>query len=315
MSDPSITIGLNTYNGIGRAQVAFYSVQRFTDPRLLQNCKLVLVDDGSDPKLIPAFEETAKNHNAKLIRSDSNKGISWGWNQTANAFPETDLIIWLNDDIVLVKDWLSALVHFHGRNKCGTVGLGTYFFNTTDYLELIQDPMGFDKVVDPISREYIDKDEHSGNDKPGRVMAATGCCFSMKRDLFKKIGGFDETMKSFYEETLMGVECAKRGFSGFQLPYPYIYHAWSQTFATSPELKAGERLEASRKYFIEKTGGDINDSPTNPHRVYMKEIGPQTLKWMKKDGYGEFEETWKNVYDDASTPEDQRINLKEEIKK
>ena len=261
-TDVEVGVGISTYNGPHRVEDLIISIEQHTQYE--GEWGLVVIDDGSREENLIKLREICNVHNVSLSEHRENQGISATWNHLTRYF-NNEYMILLNDDLIMVDNWLKSLVFFLKNNKCGTAGLPLYFGRPEDQSVTVLKhgqwkghPEGVDSEV-----------------KPGRVMAAPGCCFGFKRTLFDDIGGFDEQFKSFYEEIDFGTECAKRGYPSYAMSYPRIYHLWSATFQQNPELKPEERMGNSRTYYIEKWGGDHDVT----HPRYMNSIPPQVIKW------------------------------------
>jgi len=101
--------------------------------------------------------------------------------------------------------------------------------------------------------------------------------------MFELAGGFDESMKSFHEESHFGSLLAAKGYPSFGLPYPMLYHIWSATFAANPELKAHERMIQSRRLYCEhwNVPPEYHEKPFEyTHPLIMSKIDPTPVKWL-----------------------------------
>jgi GT2 family glycosyltransferase len=111
-----------------------------------------------------------------------------------------------------------------------------------------------------------------------------GAAFAFRRSVYDQVGGFDERYRCFYEETDFGVACARQGMPSITIPVPHDnYHMWSATFASSPEVPAGQIMNESRAKFVAKwseiLGVKFNDAP-EIHNLLMDKIPQFEVKWL-----------------------------------
>jgi GT2 family glycosyltransferase len=295
----NITIGIPTYNGARRLGWLLSSIAMRTPEILTGEARVVVVDDGSPEKA--AVEGTVRSHQGQIpiefIRHDHNRGISAGWNACSRAL-QTPYVVLANDDVIVSKDWLRPIVHVLEHSpKAGVVGQSWHAFVAEDVPGLLKSEHSDSEVLprDPGTKaqDPSRRSRHENTD-PGRVMCPTGQLFGFRRSDFDAIGGFDERMLSFYEESSFGTEMAARGLIGVQTNWPFCWHMWSQTFATNPELGAGARMEQSRSIYRErwkvpdsfKRGDEF--SYTNPK--YLGAIPDVEIEFLRRGN-----EVWRGV--------------------
>jgi GT2 family glycosyltransferase len=294
-----ITIGIPTYAGASRVDSLLASIAMRTPllSRTGTEVTVVLVDDGS-----PKEAETAAVARRwsgllplRYVVHSANRGISAGWNTAARAV-DSDLVVLCNDDVIAPSGgWLEALVHplVHSPGV-GVVGLSWHAFTLEDVAGLLAGPTS-DRLVtprDPTSKAPVaDRRPLYEDTWPARVMCPTGELFAFRRSDYDAIGGFDEAYKSFYEESCFSTSMAARGRIGLQLTYPFCFHMWSATFGASPELKAAERMAASRLHYRAKWGvpeGVHEFECTNPK--FLGAIGDVEVEFLRRGG-----EVWKGT--------------------
>lgn len=306
-----VIIGCSSYNGAKRLDEMIRSLAlRTTPPTEELDWAVIIVDDGS-----PKVEETRqvmRNWAGRLTtRKDEggtpvkmfymehpkNRGISAGWNSCARFAKDADVVVLVNDDVIFPSGgWLEAIVHpLKTSPEVGGVGLNWHAFLEEDVEALLRDETSDLAVVprDPMSKAQVPVRRDYEAHPPGRVMCPTGQLFAFRKADFDAVGGFDEGMKSFYEESDFGTAFAQKlGKVGCQLNWPMVWHRWSATFSTNPELNASHRMARSRQRYIEKynipmayqthePGKNVFDF-TNP--LYLGAIPDVTVEYIKKDG-------------------------------
>jgi len=160
--------------------------------------------------------------------------------------------------------------------------LGHTLFRFTDQVT------GKDIVSKHPSDWGIPSTQNVGDDHGlGRVMCMIGCCFGIRREVWKEVGPFDERMTSFHEESDWGTRCASKGRAAIALPYPKPYHAHSATFGANPELQPTPRMIASRALYREKWNVPSEVGPDDyfnyMNRKLMPQIPDMELKYLRPD--------------------------------
>jgi len=268
-----IGIGAPTYNSTVRLERLLTSLYFHQD--FNYSYRTVILDDGTpNQEMRLGVEELAKRFKVDFIQHTNNCGIPKSWNDLTRHF-DTDISILFNDDICICNDnWLKCIVYaLQNNEKVAAVGY-----------PLIQ--------IDPLSGLPNKNYSLPNYDTlPGRVGAVVGCCFAFKRKIFDEIGGFDENIKSFYEETDYGFQIAKLGYYSVMLPYPPIEHWGSQTFANNFELNIMSpddkicSMEEYREIMSKKY--DMSRIEPIPGKVYRMDYSRVYFakKWGCKDYY------------------------------
>lgn len=83
-----------------------------------------------------------------------------------------------------------------------------------------------------------------------------GTAFLIKKDLFVKIGGFDENFFLYFEEFDLGRRVKKLGLKNYILPDAKVTHFWGASTPKTKEIK--DIFAKSRFYYFKKNFGLIN---------------------------------------------------------
>ena len=256
----NIAIGISCYNNFVSVDSLLKNIKEVTVSGT--NYRIVVCDDGSKEIYKLGLREIAKKHGVSLVEHTENCGISAAWNTLAGHF-ESRYTVLLNDDILLVKNWLTAMAYFLWKNRgIGTVGLFNYH------------------GLNPATAKKLAYDGIENADAPLLTLNPPGCCFAFATAVWKEVGGFNEDMKSFYEECDFGTRCLGRGFRNYVLPYPWIYHEWSGTFSRNAELRASERMKESREIYKKICGGDLKEM----FGKYVMGKKMAQVKWLSEGG-------------------------------
>lgn len=194
------SVGIPTYNGAERLDYLLRSIMRFDEGIFF---RLVVLDDGSPSDGARRIKGVCQKYGIRLIEHEDNRGIAKSWNDLTNYY-EADVQVLLNDDVLVVKDWLKALVYFLENNECGSASLPFYFCEPQDVPRILT---GEDVTPrDPLTKQPAPhkKNEVRETMTPGVLMCPSGNVFAFKREMYDLVGGFDERFKSFFEESITG---------------------------------------------------------------------------------------------------------------
>jgi len=262
---------MNTGTGIGIATInAAHRIDKllrniFETVPYIPKENVVIIDDGSTQKDLFLSREVAKGHGVLLAEHRRNLGISATWNHLVSMLKKNARVILLNDDVEVVPGWVEAIDYFLRNNPyAGLVGLHAYDSDGKIFC-----------TDNGVKRWDVDFSV------PHRGLCANGFCFGINMPTFYSLSAFDETYYSFYEEVDLGLHWAKNGFPSYNLPWPVIHHEWGTTFTENPDMLLPKiRMEASRKAFIEKWGGDIKEM----YDSTISEIPRKELSWLTAEG-------------------------------
>lgn len=281
-----VAIGIPTYRGAPRLDYLLQSI--YLTEYSPEYVPIAVVDDGSPPRASRQIRKVCEKWQAHmqldLLVHEENMGICKSWNDLTQHF-NSDIMVLLNDDVLVAKDWINCLVYFLENNKCGAVSLPFYFIKPEDAPLILKgenvtprDPLT--KISAPNKINEIREDMH-----PGILMCPAGNLFGFRREMYDLVDGFDERFKSFFEESDLGTKLAQKGYKSYGLTYPMCWHCWSQTFRENPELEAGATMKRSHMAYIEKwkVPKEYWEKPfeyTNPK--FMSKIPRQKITWMGK---------------------------------
>ena len=261
-----ILVGISTYNDFQHLTLLLHSIRLYTV--LQERFDIVVCDDGSRTEFLNGTDATAqyemigddrvdvnsirgtcKKFGATLIEHGTNKGIPATWNQLCNSLgAQSEIIVVLNNDLLMVPQWLTVAVDFLDRNK-DNPHVGSCFWNPFNGfpIEMMKSMLpelthtiyasayittGRERSLDSMRSLFDAREGH--NQGMGRVMCPCGCCFAFRREVFNEVGPFDELMTSFHEESDWGTRCADHGRIALGFPWPRPYHKHGAAFAINP---------------------------------------------------------------------------------
>ena len=276
-----ITVGIPTLNGPGRLQRVLESIIECTH---LDGVRVLVCDDGSMPEHLHTngrvIEHCAKRlPGLEFFTNDARRGIACSWNRLTRKYSDADVVVLLNDDVEVVKDWLDVLAFSLRANECtGMVGLNSFMHLTKEqHAKLHPNAQPHERVP------LVDYRQASLLDGGGSMLSAQGPIFGFRREVYDLVGGFDEMYFCFYEELDFAVRLRHQGFFSFMASHPMCYHMGGATNSDPQNLDANSQLAKSRSLFIEKWGktpSQLRDEflPTYK-RPPLREWNSQLANW------------------------------------
>lgn len=183
------------------------------------NFEILLIDNASSDG---TSEIVAENFpRVQLIKNQINLGYAGG-NNLGAKLAKGGLLAFLNPDTKVTKQWLKPLVESIGSKEVfacqpkillpqtrGSVNLINGIGKTTHFL-------GFDWLTDYRREDY---------DFPVReITSFSGSAVLIKKDIFQKLGGFDENYFMYYEDGDLSWRMRLAGYKILVNPNSVVYH-------------------------------------------------------------------------------------------
>ncbi len=211
-----ISIIIPTYNG---EEYLYSNLESIKNLKSLNLIELIVIDNNSKDNTIQFIEDYSKFINIVLIKNNKNVGFAKACNigvKKANG----DYIFITNQDVIFPSSFfLKLLKKFEKYNQDNTAfspaiifknkkihyfGAKNHFLGFSYTPEILQ-PLPKMKIIKPTSR-------------------ISGGALFIKKHLFLEIGGFDEKLFMYYEDTDFSFRMLRSGKKMFALNDPYIIH-------------------------------------------------------------------------------------------
>lgn len=195
--------------------------------------QVIVINNGSSDG---TAEWLAEQHEISVISNPENRGCAPAWNQGVAAAADADWVVVLNNDVLLPKGWLAALLD--GAERYG--------------LDVVCPAMrerdqnyAFPDYADAFMREL---------QSAVRINAAHGVCFAVSRRVFAAVGSFDEAFRiGQFEDTDFFRRARLAGFRTGIVGACFIHHFGSVTQDALSDSKRNRPYEAeNRAYFRKK---------------------------------------------------------------
>jgi len=170
-----------------------------------------------------------KNGHIKLIEYDYynfakiNNDVVWN-----HIDGDTDIILFCNNDIELVNNAITRMVEVMMKNKSvGTVGSRLHFGDGT---------IQHSGVIAFLDQQRNIRISHKGlrsyynyHTDSKVVFGNTAAFMMIKKDIFNKIGGFNQGYQECFEDVELNIDCLSRNLKNYFVSDAVCYHYESQT--------------------------------------------------------------------------------------
>ncbi len=186
--------------------------------------EVIVVDNGS----VDGTQEFLQSlsGDVQVIRNQENLGFAKACNQGAAA-ATGDYLVFLNNDTIPMKGWLSALVEeVKAHPDVAIVGSKLlYQDRTVQHAGVAVDRRSH--IPYHIYRGFAET--HPAVNKRRELNAVTGACFLIRRSLFQDVGGFDEGYVNGFEDVDLCFRVRERGHTVVYQPKSAVIHLESET--------------------------------------------------------------------------------------
>jgi GT2 family glycosyltransferase len=225
---PFVSILMVNYNGQVHLKEFFESVFRLNYPK--NKYEVVVVDNASKDGSPDWID---KNYSqVKLIRLAENTGFARG-NNIGVSHCRGRFTALINNDTVLTRDWLTELVKQAVKEPDAIFTSKMLFYDRRDHIAYGGANLFF------WGQGYFPRVYEKDDDKelqPSPVLCASGCGVLIPKDLFLKLGGFDESYFCYAEDFEISWKAWLMGYRVYYIPTARFYHKVSMTMGGNSHL-------------------------------------------------------------------------------
>jgi GT2 family glycosyltransferase len=185
-----------------------------------------------------------------------------------------EYLVFLNNDTeVITENWLQALVGWASVDGMGAVGCKLHYEDGR--IQHAGVVVGIQNAAAHVHRFY--QPDHSGYmnrlDCPQHYSAVTAAALAIKRDVFNKVGGFDEEKyKVAYNDVDICLKCQSMGFKNVWVADVSLYHYESMSRDDDLSLKRLTRYSKELDTLRRDWGVSYFDDPWyNPNLTQIDE--------------------------------------------
>lgn len=229
------------YNGLKYLENCFSSLicQDFPDERY----EIIYVDNGSSDDSVQYVKDNFED--IKIVELDNNYGFAEG-NNIGLKYAKGDYIVFLNQDTIVHKKWLSSLVDAAKTDD----NIGACFSNILshicpEYNEKSRNIYPEHMIIMDVSPfGYFTTSIKHFNKNPIRTLSVSGCSLLIKRTILDKMDYcFDPDFFIQSEDLDLGLRINSMGYKTLLIPTSIVYHL--------DYTKENIRLQTTgKKYFI-----------------------------------------------------------------
>jgi len=206
--------------------IANYNGKIYLDKCLLSlkntkysNFEIIVVDNNSSDGSISMIRQIYPY--VKLIELKQNLGFGASSNLGAKE-AKGHFYVFLNNDTIVTTPWLQELVRALTEEKTGPVAIAQSF--------LLRQDGNVDSSGDFIDRFGRSYSSLLKNPPVGReILSARAACMIVRKELFWKLGGFDEEFFVSYEDVHLGWKAWIAGYRVVLASNSVVYHLAGQT--------------------------------------------------------------------------------------
>ncbi len=221
--------------------------------------EVIVVDNASDDGSVAMVSE--KHTDVAVIANRSNAGFCRGNNQGLEASQGENFIL-LNPDTEVRSGAMEAMVKFL-REHPGVGVVGPKILSPDDlympngsmfpsvWRELYRS-FGFHHLI----KQRYERDEFGRDDLDveAEVDVVCGACLMGRRKVFEKIGGLDEKLFMYFDETDFCRRVKEAGWKVWYVPEARIFHHWMKSVRRD-YIAAARRMSRSRYLYFKKHHG------------------------------------------------------------
>ncbi|MBP5414488.1 MAG: glycosyltransferase family 2 protein [Lachnospiraceae bacterium] len=223
------------------------------------NYEIIIVENNSESKEIFDYYDSIKCDNIKIIRYEGKFNYSKICNLgVSNA--DGEYILLLNNDVqVITVNWLEEMLMYAQRSDVGAVGAKLYYENKTIQHAGVVIGLGAHRTAG--HTHYGQSRENLGY--MGRlcyaqdVSAVTGACLMVKKSLYEKVGGLDESFEVSLNDVDLCLKLRHEGLLNVFTPFAELYHFESISRGLDDNGEKAKRYEEESARFREKWKQDL----------------------------------------------------------
>ncbi len=199
--------------------------------RYSEEATVYVVDNASTDSSVEII--TTQFPSVKIIQNDGNYGFATGYNVALQQVEE-DYYALVNSDIEVSEGWLSPILSiFEKESSIGIIQPKILDYKRREYFEYAGAAGGFiDQFGYPFCRgrifDTIEKDNGQYDDDR-EIFWASGACFFIRKEVYRKLNGFDDDFFAHQEEIDLCWRAFNMGYIAMYTSKSVVYHVGGAT--------------------------------------------------------------------------------------
>ena len=240
------------------------------------NFEIIIVENRSVEKKTFAYYKDLLNRykNVKILVWSKNDVFNYSaLNNFGVKCSRGKYILFLNNDTEIInKDCISEMVSHIVRKEVGGVGARLYYPDgSIQHAGVI---LGLGGIAGHAFRgeEHYSKGYFSRIQCTQNYSAVTAACMMVSKELFEKVGGFDEKLKVAFNDIDLCMKIRKQGKLIVYTPYAELYHYESKSRGLEDTEEKIQRFRGEVQYFEKKWKKELEtgDPYYNPNLTLEK---------------------------------------------
>jgi O-antigen biosynthesis protein len=256
---PLVSLIVPTRNGLHLIRQCVDSI--FTDTTY-PNYEIIIVDNGSDDaETLRYFESVQADSRVRIIRDDRAFNYSELINTACSAVSGSIIGLMNNDIQVISPNWLSEMVSHALRPQVGAVGAKLWYPNgTVQHAGII---LGIRGVAGHAHR-YFKRYQNGYFGRANLIQsycAVTAACLVVRKEVFKKVGGFNEALPVAFNDIDFCLRVREAGYRNIYTPYAELQHQESATRGLEETPEKHLRFSQESTYMKQLWGRLLGNDP------------------------------------------------------
>jgi GT2 family glycosyltransferase len=189
------------------------------------NYEVIIVDNYSrDDKTAALYAELKKDTRIRIVRREDKFNYS-RYNNAGAAIARGQILLFMNNDMQITHTgWLDELVMWAERPEVGVVGARLMYPNgRIQHAGVVIGLVGSAGHV--FIGEYPDILTPHGSPLWYRnMLAVTGACMAMRRQVYDELGGFDEAYQLTFSDITLCLKAIELGYQVVYNPFACLVH-------------------------------------------------------------------------------------------
>lgn len=191
------------------------------------DCDLIVADNGSTDSSVEWVRANCPD--VKLVCLDRNYGFAEGYNIAIDRC-EYPFITLLNSDVLVTPGWWRPVLRFMEENPtAGAVQPKILSYKERNKFEYAGAAGGYlDALGYPYCRgrlfDFVEEDRGQYDGAPVDVTWASGACLTVRRDVYRKLGGLDAAFFAHMEEIDLCCRMIGAGYRVCAISDSAVYH-------------------------------------------------------------------------------------------
>ena len=180
----------------------------------------------------------------------------------------SDFILFLNDDTTVISEsWLGSMIELFRDERVAVVGAKLlYPDNSIQHAGLIlgRNDVSGKNTITSHWHKHLPNSWGGYRNAPHtirEVSAVTGACMMVRREIFEKVGGFDENLAVAFNDVDFCLKVRAAGYKVIYAPNVVLYHHESLSRGSDRAKKNRDRLSREIAYMKKKWSSTLDQDP------------------------------------------------------